>query len=155
MKQALAYQKLQRFAKQNLASIKQNIIVKERDHFVAFDRFKIVKEDLAFTVYRHDEKVWDFINSQNALSYCIFHRIGRQEHAYQLEHLDKKLQQKMFNIEVARHTMKKTSDEDRAITAMIRAQEDVIESKNLKKQINHLVNLAKYFQEKELDNEVN
>jgi hypothetical protein len=61
----------------------------------------------------------------------------------------------MFDLEVAKNTIAKTQDQDKAVTAAIRAQDYILESKNLKEQINHLVNLAKYFQEKEQDNEVN
>jgi len=151
MQKAQAYAKLQRLAKQSLANIKQNIIVKERDHYLAFDRFKIVKTDMGFDVYRHDELVKTFVNSQNAVSYCVFEKHGHQDHSQQLEHLDKKLQHKLFDLEVAKHTMTTTKDKERKITACIRAQDYILESKNLKEQINHLVNLAKYFQEKEQD----
>ena len=155
MKQAQAYKKLQHLAKESLANIKQNIIVREKDHFLAFDRFKITKGDDGFTVHRHNELEHTFINSQNAVSYCILDRNARQDSSLQLKHLDKKLQHKMFDIEVAKNTIAKTQDQDKAVTAAIRAQDYILESKNLKEQINHLVNLAKYFQEKELDNEVN
>jgi len=155
MKQAQAYKRLQTIAKASIASIKQNIIVKERDHYLAFDRFKITKTADGFAVHRYDELVKTFVNSQNAVSYCVFEKHGRQDHSQLLEHLDKKIQHKMFDIEVAKNTMTKTRDQERLITASIRAQDYILEIKNLKEQINHLVNLAKYFQEKELDNEVN
>jgi len=151
MKQAQAYKKLQHLAKQSLASIKQNIIVKERDHYLAFDRFKIVKSDDGFSVYRHDTFEHEFVNSQNATSFCILEKHGKQDHSQHLLHLDKKLQHKLFDLEVAKHTITKSKDKDRITTAAIRAQESILESKNLKEQINHIVNLAKYFQEKELD----
>ena len=54
MKQAQAYKKLRSLAKQSLDSIRQNIIVKERNYYVAFDRFKIVKTADGFSVYRLD-----------------------------------------------------------------------------------------------------
>lgn len=57
----------------------------------------------------------------------------------------------MFDLEVAKNTMTKTKDQERLVTASIRAQDYILEIKNLKEQINHLVNLAKYFQEKEQD----
>ena len=155
MKQAQAYKRLQHLAKQSLANIKQNIIVKEKDHYIAYDRFKIIKVEDGFTVYRHEELITTFVNSQNAVSYCVFEKHGRQDHSLHMVHLDKKLQHKLFDIEVARNTISNTSDDDKAITAAIRAQDYILESKNLKEQINHLVNLAKYFQEKEQDNEVN
>jgi len=149
MNQAQAYKKLQRLAKQSLADIKQNIIVKERDHYLAFDRFKITKNDDGFSVHRNGEYEHTFINSQNAVSYCVFDKHAHQEHSLQIKHLDKRLQHRMFDIEVANNTIAKTQDQDKAVTAAIRAQDYILESKNLKEQINHLVNLAKYFQEKE------
>lgn len=155
MKQAVAYQKLRSLARESLAEIKQNIIVKERDHYVAYDRFKIVKDDFGFAVYCYNELINCFVNSQNAISYCVLEKEGRQDQSRQLKHLDIRLQHKMFDIEVARNTIAKTSDEDKKITAAIRAQDYILESKNLKEQINHIVNLAKYFQEKETRNEVN
>jgi hypothetical protein len=155
MQKAQAYAKLQRLAKQSLANIKQNIIVKERDHYLAFDRFKITKTTDGFAVHRYNDLEHTFINSQNAISYCVFDRNARQDHSLQLIHLDKKIQHKMFDLEVAKHTMTKTKDQERLVTASIRAQDYILEIKNLKEQINHLVNLAKYFQEKEQDNEVN
>ena len=155
MKQAQAYQKLRSLAKQSLDSIRQNIIVKERNYYVAFDRFKIVKTADGFSVYRYGTFEHEFVNSQNATSFCILEKHGRQDYSQNLLHLDKKLQHKMFDFEVAKHTISKSKDKDRITTAAIRAQESILESKNLKEQINHIVNLAKYFQEKELTNETN
>ena len=155
MKQTQAYKRLQTIAKASLASIKQNIIVMERDHYLAFDRFRITKTTDGFTVHRHNDLEHTFMNSQNAISYCVFDKNARQDHSLQLRHLDQKIQHKMFDLEVAKNTMTKTKDQERLITASIRAQDYILEIKNLKEQINHLVNLAKYFQEKEQDNEVN
>jgi ABC-type uncharacterized transport system involved in gliding motility auxiliary subunit len=155
MKQAQAYKRFQNLAKQSLSQIQRNIIVKRNNEYLVFDRYKIVKSNEGFAVYHYNIFVKTFISSQNAMSYCILDRQGKQLDSQQLEHLDNKLQQKMFDIEIAKHTINKTKDEDRAITAVIRMEDYILHCKYLKEQINHLVNLAKYFQEKELDNEVN
>jgi len=142
-------------AKQSLASISKNIIVKRQNRYDVFGEYQINNTENGFVVSRYNKEITTFVTSQNALSYCIFDKQTKIEEATSLVRLDKKLQSKLFDIEVAKHTLTHSKDQEKKFTAMARIELYIDEVKIIKKLISDLVEKAKYFQQKELDNEVN
>lgn len=142
-------------AKQSMAEIAKNIIVKRKNDYVVFDRFRIVKDEDRFKVLEYGHELNTFLSSRNALSFCIFRKRGDIDKADFLARLDSKLQQKLFNIEVSRNILINSKDMGKKYTALARVDLDIEESKSAKRQISECVELAKYFQEKGLDNEIN
>ena len=155
MRQAEAYKRLKTIARQGLDQVRKNVIVKRKDDYLAFDRYRIVRSRDGFKVFHHVNEVHEFLNSQMATTYCTLETFGRTNEAMTTKRIDEVIQRRMFDLAVAENTINKSSDRERKITAAIRAQETVLEIKALKKDAEQYINLAKYIQEKELDNEIN
>jgi len=155
MRQADAYNRLKTIAQQGLNQVRKNVIVKRKDDYLAFDRYRIVKSFDGFKVFHHINEVHEFLNSQMATTYCTLETFGRTSEARTTIRIDEVIQRRMFDLAVAENTINKSSDKEKRVTAAIRAQETVLEIKALKKDAEQYINLAKYIQEKELDNEIN
>lgn len=155
MRQAEAYKRLEKIARHGMASVRKNIVVKRKDDYLAFDRYRIVKTPDGFMVFRHDSEIHEFMSSQNATAFCTLENWSRTSEAMTLMRIDEVIQRRMFDLAVAENTINNSSDQERRITAMIRAQDYILEIKALKEDANQYINLAKYIQEKELNNEVN
>ena len=147
--------KFHKLAKQSLASISKNIIIKRHDRYEVFGEFQIRNSEDEFVVYRKEKPVARFLNSRNALSYCIFEKYTKLQDAQLLQRLDHKLQSKLFDIAVARNTLTNSKDQDKRFTALARVELYIDETKIIKEQIREVVEKAKYFQQREIDNEVN
>ena len=155
MRQADAYNRLKTIARQGLNQVRKNVIVKRKDDYLAFDRYRIVRSFDGFKVFHHVNEVHEFLNSQMATTYCTLETFGRTSEARTTIRIDEVIQRRMFDLAVAENTINKSSDKEKRVTAAIRAQETVLEIKALKKDAEQYINLAKYIQEKELDNEIN
>lgn len=149
------FKKFNALAQQSLASVSKNIIVKKKDIYEVFGQFQILKQEDGFDVYHKNKKINTFFSSRNALSYCIFEKYFKYEDSKLLERLDGRLQSKLFDIEVAKNILTTSQDSFKKFNALARVELDIDETKIIKEQINEVVNKAKYFQQKELDNEVN
>tara|TARA_R110000868_G_scaffold253770_1_gene510394 strand:+ start:266 stop:739 length:474 start_codon:yes stop_codon:yes gene_type:complete len=150
------YDTLDRLAKQSLTSVAKNIIVKRKEDYVVFEEYRIIKEaEDRFTVTDSYGQQTTFLSSRNALSYCIFLKNRKYDQAQLLIRLDTLLQRKLFDVEVAKNILNSSQDADRKFTALARVEIDIETSKDIRKQITECVNNAKYFQQRELDNEVN
>lgn len=149
------FKKFNTLAQQSIASVSKNIIVKKKDTYEVFGKYRIRKQEDGFVVYNKDQRVNTFLSSRNALSYCIFEKYFKYEDSKLLERLDGRLQSKLFDIEVAHHILTTSQDSFKKFNAMARVELYIDETKNIKEQINEVVNKAKYFQQRELDNEVN
>lgn len=148
-------EKFHALAQQSLSSISKNIIVKRQDRYEVFGEFQIRNTQDGFIVYRKEKEVARFLNSRNALSYCIFEKYTKLQDAQLLQRLDHKLQSKLFDIAVAKNTLTNSKDQDKRFTALARVELYIDEAKIIKEQISEVVEKAKYFQQKEIDNEVN
>jgi len=151
----LTFNKFNSLAKQSLASVSKNIIVKKQNTYEVFGEFRIIKDEYGFAVHRSGNEVASFLSSRNALSYCIFQKYFRYDDAGLLERLDGRLQSKIFDIEVAKNILSNSEDQSKRFTALARVEIYIDDTKIIKEQINDVVNMAKYFQQRELDNEVN
>ena len=149
------FKKFNTLAQQSLASVSKNIIVKKQDTYEVFGKFQILKQEDRFVVYHNNKKVKTFLSSRNALSYCIFENNFKYDQSSLLERLDSTLQSKLFDIEVAKNTLSNSKDSFKKFNALARVELYIDETKIIKEQINEVVEKAKYFQQRELDNEVN
>jgi hypothetical protein len=155
MHQAEAYKRLRTLAHESLGQVRKNIIVKRKNDYLAFDRFRIVRSPDGFKVFNHANEVHEFLSSQMATTYCTLEKFHKKCEAHSLKRLDQIIQRRMFDLAVAENTIHNSEDKERRLTAAIRAQETVLEIKALKQDANQYIKLAKYIQEKELDNEIN
>jgi len=149
------FKKFNTLAQQSLASISKNIIVKKQNTYEVFGKFQIRKQEDGFVVFHNDKQINTFYSSRNALSYCIFEKNFKYNESKLLERLDSRLQSKLFDIEVAKNTLTNSKDSFKKFNALARVELYIDETKIIKEQINEVVEKAKYFQQRELDNEVN
>ena len=149
------FNKFNTLAQQSLASVSKNIIVKKQNVYEVFGQFQIRKQEDGFVVFHNNEQVNTFHSSRNALSYCIFEKYFKYDQSTLLKRLDSRLQSKLFDIEVAKNTLTNSKDTFKKFNALARVELYIDETKIIKEQINEVVEKAKYFQQRELDNEVN
>lgn len=148
------YKKFRNLAVQSLHSLSSNIIVKVKDDFVVFNRYKISPvDDGYFRLYRHGTLVHDFTNSRNALAYCILENHARIEEAQHLLNSDKRIQRLEVNIDRQSHIIQTTKDADRRELMAMRLTEDVAQRGQVKIKLKGTIELAKYYQQKGFDNE--
>ena len=146
------FNKIQKFAKDNFAEISKDIILKMNNDYIIFAQYKITVVDNEFYVYNNDKFVLNFVNSQNALAWCILDHLDRADLANELIDLTHRLQHKEFDIEVARNLLKKVHDPERRAIIRIREENDITAATVLKKHMTKSVSMAKYFKQQGLYN---
>lgn len=148
------YKKFRNLALQSLQSLSSNIIVKVKDDFVVFSRYKISPtDDGYFSLYRHDTLVHEFTNSRNALAYCILENRGRIEEAENLLSQDKRIQRLEVDIDRQSQIIQTTKDADRRELMAMRLTENVAQRGQVKIKLQSTIELAKYYQQKGFDDE--
>lgn len=148
------YKKFRNLALQSLQSLSSNIIVKVKDDFVVFSRYKISPtSDGYFKLYRHDTLVHEFTNSRNALAYCILENRARIEEANTLLSQDKRIQRLEVDIDRQSQIIQTTKDADRRELMAMRLTENVAQRGQVKIKLNDTIELAKYYQQKGFDDE--
>lgn len=151
---AQSYSKLRNVTLQSLQSLSTNIIVKIKNDFVVFGRYKISPaEDGYYNLYRNDEWVHDFTNSRNALAYCILENNARITEARHLLEQDKRLQRLAVDIDRQSQIMQTTKDTDRKTLMAHRITNSIAIRGDIKIKLRDTIDLAKYCQQKGFNNE--
>lgn len=149
-----SYKKLRNIALHSLQSLSSNIIVKVKDDFVVFNRYKISPtQDGYYSLYRNDTLVHEFTNSRNALAFCILENRARIEEARQLVSQDKRIQRLEVDIDRQSRIIETTKDADRRELMAMRLTQNVAERGQVKIMLQSTIELAKYYQQKGFDNE--
>jgi len=61
------FKKFNALAKQSIASVSKNIIVKKKDTYEVFGKYRIRKQEDGVCVYNKDQRVNTFLSSRNAI----------------------------------------------------------------------------------------
>ena len=149
-----AFRKLKSLTTHSLQSLSANIIVKVKDDFIVFSRYRISPiEDGYYQVYRNSELVHDFTNSRNALAWCILEQNAQIEEANSLLGQDKRIGRLEVDIDRQTQIMNKTKDTDRRELMATKVTNNILVRGDIKIKLQEQIELAKYYQQKGFDNE--
>lgn len=149
-----SFRKLKSFTTHSLQSLSANIIVKVKDDYIVFNRYKISPTDHGYyEVYRNDTLVHEFTNSRNALAWCILEKHARIEDANSLLVQDKKIGWLELDIDRQTQIMNTTQDNDRRALMATKVTNNIHVRGDVKIKLQEQIELAKYYQQKGFNNE--
>jgi hypothetical protein len=149
-----SFRKLKSLTTHSLQSLSANIIVKVKDDYIVFNRYKISPTNNGYyEVYRNGTLIHEFTNSRNALAWCILEKNARIEDANFLLGQDKKIGWLELDIDRQTQIMNTTQDNDRRALMATKVTNNIHVRGDVKIKLQEQIELAKYYQQKGFDNE--
>ena len=148
-----SFRKLKSLTTHSLQSLSANIIVKVKDDYIVFNRYKISPTDYGYEVYRNSTLVHEFTNSRNALAWCILEKHARIEDANSLLGQDKRIGWLELDIDRQTQIMNTTQDNDRRALMATKVTNNIHVRGDVKIKLQEQIELAKFYQQKGFNNE--
>ena len=149
-----SFRKLKSFTSHSLQSLSANIIVKVKDDYIVFSRYRISPTKHGYyEVFRNGTLVQEFTNSRNALAWCILEKNARIEDANDLLGQDKRIGWLELDIDRQTQIMNTTQDNDRRALMATKVTNNIHVRGDIKIKLQEQIELAKYYQQKGFDNE--
>lgn len=151
----IPYNKLEKIAESVLPKLINHIIVDTDDGYILFNQYFIEKNKHSFKLLRRgDEKVFQFFNLKNAITYAILHKnykMFEAERVYELDHMLDSI-----NLEKKIHEKKRKKLKiDEYILKTIKLQSVFDKRTRFEHELDKYIIVAKDCQHKGFENEIN
>lgn len=147
------HKKLKTIVNDEILSNSAESMVKIKDSYIIFGKYRIVENSDLWNVYDHSELTASFSSSRSALSWCILNNLGHYDACRDLTFYDNFYSFKKTDLERFKIKISTTKDPNARQILAAKASQSLIEKFQLKKQLNKCINLAKYYQTRGIDNE--
>ena len=150
--------RLQQIISADLDSVKENAIFPIENGYCVFDKYHIKKHPVGVTVESANPKIYTeekyFSCTKNAVSWCVADKYNQTKLAEEIILLDKKRYRLHGDIEFSKRLIKKFSDPMVRETALTKlyAKQDVL--RGVENSLEKCANLAKYWQLRGFNNEI-
>jgi len=130
-------------------------VLKEDNVYYVFDKYKIVKEQGRFALYRSETFV-NYVNkSSTAMSWCLANKSQNWQLAHDLIYYDNQIESKKFDMDIHKQMAKKVDNDDDRNLHYDLYVESLNRLKQFERNLQKSVNLAKYNKIKDFQNESN
>ena len=132
-----------------------SLIIFQNDdgEYEAFDRYRLVPANGHTEVYCYTSDVGTFSTTKSALSWCIADKHKMLNLAREIKELDAKLTYLRNDIDCRARIGDKGKDPQFKETMLTKLETKLIRKKQVEQQLEKCINLAKYKQQKEFNNE--
>jgi len=128
-------------------------IVQSGETYHVLERYRIVKHDDVYDVYKYDDFVSTLSSSSAALGWCIYDSKNLWSKGNDIIRDDRRIQQYKFDIENRKRILDKTKNDDERQVLLIRINEDANKLKQARRNLNKTVKLTKYIKIKGFNDE--
>lgn len=146
-------QKIETFARQELLSLVDNLIIEDAGTYFIFGKYTVSKVDNKFKVEYYNDLVEYFSSSKTAVAWCIADKLGQINTAIRLMQLDQAYIKYDQDISSKLKLIAKSKNFDFRETVAVKLERKILQKKAIETEIMKYVNLAKYWQYRGFNNE--
>jgi hypothetical protein len=147
-------QELEAWVRNELRTIMPNFIWRNDDgEYELFGKYRIVPTRPGYTVYCHANAVGDFSSTKTAVSWCVADKYRNYNLAREIHNVDTRLTAVGNDVFVRAGVANRSKRADFRESIDIKLESKIIRKKELEKQLDKCINLAKYLQQRGFDNE--
>jgi hypothetical protein len=147
-------QELEAWVRNELRTIMPNFIWRnDEGEYELFGRYRIVPTRPGYTVYCLANSVGEFSSTKTAVSWCVADKYRNYNLAREIYNTDTRLTAVGNDVFVRAGIANRSKRADFQESIDIKLETKIIRKKELEKQLDKCVNLAKYLQQKGFDNE--
>jgi hypothetical protein len=147
-------QELEAWVRNELRTIMPNFIWRNDDgEYELFGKYRIVPTRPGYTVYCHANAVGDFSSTKTAVSWCVADKYRNYNLAREIYNTDLRLTAVGNDVFVRAGVANRSKRADFRESIDIKLESKIIRRKELEKQLDKCINLAKYLQQRGFDNE--
>lgn len=126
--------------------LNQKVYYKTRGDWYVYGNYKLQKSTSGVEVYKLGESVGVFSNTRTATAWCILDANNKKEESRLLKHYDAREQFFTNNVFIEKRHFRSCKEQDRRDIISAKISNDLQKLNSSKKQLDKLINLAKYFQ---------
>jgi hypothetical protein len=147
-------QELEAWVRNELRTIMPNFIWRNDDgEYELFGKYRIVPTRPGYTVYCHANSVGEFSSTKTAVSWCVADKYRNYNLAREIYNTDLRLTAVGNDVFVRAGVANRSKKADFRESIDIKLESKIIRKKELEKQLDKCINLAKYLQQRGFDNE--
>jgi hypothetical protein len=147
-------QELEAWVRNELRSIMPNFIWRnDAGEYELFGKYRIVPTRPGYTVYCLANPVGEFSSTKTAVSWCVADKYCNYNLAREIYNTDTRLTAVGNDVFVRAGVAGRSKRADFRESIDIKLESKIIRKKELEKQLDKCINLAKYLQQKGFDNE--
>ena len=119
--------------------------------YLLFNKFHIVNENKKFLVYQLTNSVIETFNDvKNAVTWCIFEKLGKYYEAEEVKNLDRKLETICVNQIRHNYLIRNTKEKQQRILYFTKLTEELAKKKVTEEQLDFYINTSRYWLDKRL-----
>ena len=147
-------QELEAWVRNELRTIMPNFIWRnDAGEYELFGKYRIVPTRPGYTVYCLANSVGEFSSTKTAVSWCVADKYCNYNLAREIYNTDSRLTAVGNDVFVRAGVANRSKRADFRESIDIKLESKIIRKKELEKQLDKCINLAKYLQQKGFDNE--
>jgi hypothetical protein len=147
-------QELEAWVRNELRTIMPNFIWRnDAGEYELFGKYRIVPARPGYTVYCHANSVGEFSSTKTAVSWCVADKYRNYNLAREIYNTDLRLTAVGNDVFVRAGVANRSKRADFRESIDIKLESKIIRKKELEKQLDKCINLAKYLQQRGFDNE--
>jgi len=147
-------QELEAWVRSELRTIMPNFIwCNDAGEYELFGKYRIVPTRPGYTVYCLANPVGEFSSTKTAVSWCVADKYRNYNLAREIYNTDTRLTAVGNDVFVRAGVANRSKRADFRESIDIKLESKIIRKKELEKQLDKCINLAKYLQQKGFDNE--
>jgi hypothetical protein len=147
-------QELEAWVRNELRTIMPNFIWRnDAGEYELFGKYRIISNRPGYTVYCWANPVGEFSSTRTAVSWCVADKYRNYNLAREIYNTDTRLTAVGNDVFVRAGVANRSKRADFRESIDIKLESKIIRKKELEKQLDKCINLAKYLQQKGFDNE--
>ena len=148
-------QEIEKFIRSELKTALPNMVWYDDDgNYELFGRYKIIPESKGFRVHCSATDIGLFGSTRSAVSWCVADKYLDFNLARNILHTDQRLTAVSNDIFVRVGVSNRSKRAEFKESIDIKLENKIIKKKELEKQLDKLISLAKYYQQRGFDNEI-
>jgi hypothetical protein len=147
-------QKLEAILESEFDLIKHNLIYKDNDRYVAFNRYTIVPGPYSVSVSRHHNPIAEFTSLKTALSWCIADKYQQETLAQSILRLDGQCGRLAVDVALTQRSVPRIKNPEQRETVKLKLDHKKAILNLAQNRLEECTGLAKYWQIRGFNNEI-
>jgi hypothetical protein len=147
-------QKLEAILESDFDLIKNNLIYKDNDRYVAFNRYTIIPGTYSVQVYRYSHAVGEFTSLKTALSWCIADKYQQEILAQSILRLDGECGRLAVDVALTQRSVPRMKNPEQRETVKLKLDHKKAILNLAQNRLEECTGLAKYWQIRGFNNEI-
>lgn len=147
-------EKLEALFESDFELIKNNLIYRDGDRYVAFDRYEIIPQEHLVTVTRYRYPVGEFTSLKTALSWCIADKYQQEILAQKILRLDSHCGRLAVDVELTQRSVPRIKNPEQRETVKLKLDHKKAILTLTRNRLEECTGLAKYWQIRGFNNEI-